>query len=72
MSDGDITLDIDEERLIEKYITLCVTLSSLTDGRMTPQDVEDFAHKELDNIKLVDDGKGRMILETIEVEVDDE
>ena len=68
MSDGDITLDVNEERLLEKYITLCVTISSLTDERMSPQDIEDFAHRELDNIKLVDDGKGGKIVELIEEE----
>lgn len=63
-----MVLDVNEERLLEKYITLCVTISGLTDERMSPQDVEDFAHRKLDDIKLVDDGKGGQIVELIEEE----
>lgn len=54
-------INVDEERLIEKYILLCVTISGMTEGKLSAQDVEDEAQKWLKDEKwqLVGEGDDR-------------
>ena len=54
-------INVEEERLIEKYILLCVTISNMTEGELSAQDVEDEAQKWLEEQKyqLVGEGDDR-------------
>lgn len=51
-------INVDEERLIEKYILLCVTISGMTEGELSAQDVEDEAQKWLKDSKYQLIGEG--------------
>ena len=54
-------INVGEERLIEKYILLCVTIADMAGDEVSPQAVEDMAQKWLEDEKwqLVGEGEDR-------------